>query len=199
MIPRGIENVLVDTIRVVKKDGTRSEEMKANVTEKGILLFRTDVVVEAGDIVERYLSNGAVEKYEVTNPGFHEKLLALDAHYQMKVRNLAVSKDKKSPSSVIYNIQGDNNRIISDSADNSTNLVVKNNEMLQSVEELKKLLASSDLSDNDRSDATELIGELENQAQAESSSKAVKSALLEKLGKIAPFTPLVTSIMELLS
>lgn len=196
---RDIKNILVDTIQVVKKDGTRSEKMKAVVTEEGIFSFRTDVVVEAGDIVKRYLSNGAVEKYEVITPGFHEKLFNIDAHYQMKVRNLAVSKDKKPPSSVTYNIQGDNNRIVSDSTDNSTNLVVKNSEMLQLVEAMRELLTSPDLSDNERSDASELIGELENQAQAESSSKAVMSALLEKLGKIAPFASLVTSIMKLLS
>ena len=193
------KDFLVDTIRVVKKDGTRSEEMKALLTEEALHSFRTDVVVEVGDIVERYLSNGTVEKYEVISPGFHEKFHSIDAHYQMKVRNLAISKGKKSPNSVTYNIRGDNNRIVSDSTDNSTNLSIKNSKMLQSVEELKKLLTSSDLSDTERSDASELIGELEHQAQSESSNKVVMSALLEKLGKIAPFASLVTSITKLLS
>jgi len=53
------------------------------------------------------------------------------------------------------------------------------------------------MSENDRSDAHELIGELENQARSESSNKAIMSALLEKLGKIAPFASLVARVIKI--
>ena len=126
------------------------------------------------------------------NPGFHEQLFDIDAHYQMKVHNLAISSDKKSPTSITYSIQGDNNRIVSDSTDNSTNMVVKNGEALKIVEEMKKLLTSTDLSDSDKHKVSELIEEIENQAKAKSTSRVVMWAL-EKLGKIAPSLPLSTA------
>ena len=63
-------------------------------------------------------------------------------------------------------------------------------------EKMKAMVTEKGILSFRRSDANELVGELENQAQAESSSKIIMSALLEKLGKIAPFASLVTSIMK---
>ena len=193
------KDMMNDTIRVVKKDGTRSEEIKALVTPDKIISFRVDVVIEAGDTIERYCSNGAVEKYVVIKPCFYEKNVEIDAHYQMRVRDLTASKDKKSPNSVTYNVQGDHNRIVSDSTDNSTNLNMRNSELQQSIEGLKRLLISSSLSDKERSEANNSIEELDNLVQTRSPKKVVMFALLEKLGKITAFASSVANIAKMIS
>ena len=194
------EGMMNDKIRVVKKDGTRSEVLKALVTANGIYCCGADVdvAIEIGDTIERYLSNGAVEKSKVTDPGFSEKQDGFKAHYQMKVRNLG-SKDTKSPSSVTYNLQGDHNRIVSDSTDNSINLDMRNSKELQLIEELKKLVSSSNLSDKEKEEATPLVKELEDQVHTRSDTKARISVILEKLKKIAPLAPLINIIINLFS
>ena len=193
------EGMMNDEIRVVKKDGTRSEVLKAFVTSDKIISFRADVVVEAGDTIERYLSNGAIEKYVVIKPCLYEKQGSFDAHYQMRVRDLTTSEDKKSPSSVTYNVQGDHNRIVSDSTDQSINLDIRNSKELQLIEELKKLVSSSDLSDKEKEEATPLVKELEDQVHTRLNNKTRISASLEKLKKYAPLAPLASSLINLIS
>ena len=188
-----------DKIRVVKKDGTRSEELKALVTPDIIFCCRVDVVVEAGDTIERYLSNGAVEKYVVIKPCFYEKFGSIPAHYQMRVRGLTASGDKKSSSSVTYNIQGDHNRIVSDSTDNSINQDMRNSELLQLVKEIEKVLSSSNLSDKEREEAGSLVKELKDQIHTRSDTQTRISVSLEKLKKIAPLAPLINIIINLFS
>ena len=193
------EGMMNDKIRVIKKDGNRSEEMKAAVTPGKIFSFRADVAIETGDTIERYLSNGVVEKYEVVKPCFYEKQGSLGPHYQMRVRGLTASKDKKSPSSVTYNIQGDHNRIVSDSTDDSINLDMRNSKIPQLIEELKKLLSHSNLSDKEREEASPLIKELDRQICTGSNNKTRMFKPLEKLKGIAPLAPLVDSIIKLIS
>lgn len=45
--------------------------------------------VAIGDLIERTLPNGVVERYEVLDPGFKPKFGGIPAHYEIKLRNVA--------------------------------------------------------------------------------------------------------------
>ena len=71
-----------DKIQVLKSDGTKSPEMNASVQSKGIYLMRSDVLVEPNDLIQRVMSNGGTETFQVIDPGFHEGAGGvIPAHY----------------------------------------------------------------------------------------------------------------------
>jgi CRISPR/Cas system CMR-associated protein Cmr5 small subunit len=80
--------LMTDNIDLLKKDGGKYPGLKASVQRKGIYLNAGDLRIEAGDLIQRNMSNGAKETYEVIDPGFREGLDEIPAHYQLEVKRL---------------------------------------------------------------------------------------------------------------
>lgn len=89
-------SMLTDIISVIKKDGQRFENIRASVQSDKIFIMGSVPLIEAGDLINRKMSNGGSETYLVEDPGFRENLGGIPAHYQMKVRkyNTAVTEHK---------------------------------------------------------------------------------------------------------
>ena len=67
-------------VALVKQDRRRFEQIPADVQSKTIFIDDASLPIEEGDIIERQLPNGLLERYEVADRGFW------DDHYQVKVK-----------------------------------------------------------------------------------------------------------------
>ena len=86
-----------DKIDLLKKDGTKVTGLKASVQRNKIYMDAGRVIVESGDLIQRRMSNGAEETYQVIDPGFYEGLGGIPANYQMEVTKLGLP-DANRPS-----------------------------------------------------------------------------------------------------
>ncbi len=89
-------DMLTDIVSIIKQDGQKFDSIRASVQSGKIFIEGSFPLIEAGDLIERKMSNGAQEAYLVDEPGFHEQFGEIPAHYQMKVR-----KSKNSPTKQI--------------------------------------------------------------------------------------------------
>ena len=65
--------LLTDTVSLIKQDGTTVDGIKASVQTNKIFIQGQKPLIESGDLIQRKMSNGAEETFEVIDPGFHEK------------------------------------------------------------------------------------------------------------------------------
>lgn len=154
------DDFMTDNINVRKQNGDLLEGLKASVQSSKIFLNRSDVLIEPRDLIERRSSNGAVETFEVIDPGFHEAFHGIKAHYQMSVRKLGIPEAKQRIESITYHVTGNNARINNHSVDQSTNTVNIGADLREYIEGLRKVVQS--LADaQQRQDALEIVDAVE--------------------------------------
>lgn len=188
---------MTDDICVRKQNGDLLEGIKASVQSNKIFLYRSDVLIEPRDLIERRASNGAVETFEVTDPGFHEAFHGIKAHYQMSVRKLGLPEAKQRIDSITYNITGHNAHINNHSIDQSTNITNVGTDLREHVEGLRQAIQS--LTDaRQKQDALEIVDAVEAQLASPKPSKTVVSTLLKALPHVASIATLASSIISAL-
>lgn len=192
-------SMMKDKIQVLKSDGTTSIEMNASVQSKGIYLMRSDILVEPSDLIQRVMSNGGIETFQVIDPGFHEGAGgSIPAHYQMKVKKLGLPEAEKAIQSITYNISGSNARVNNNSTDNSSNVVNINNELSSSLEALKAEISRIELSAKEKEEAIEVVAAIEEQCKNKKPSKVVVNALIKSLPNAASIASIGSLIISLL-
>lgn len=173
-------SLLKDTITLLKKNGEKVEEIKASVQPKKIFIQRSDILIETGDLLQRNMSNGGEETYEVVDPGFHERHGGIPAGYQMTHRKLGLPEAEKAVQSITYNFSGANARVNHHSVDNSTNVVNVNPDITDHItmlrQEIQRLVEGSQ-----QQEALEIVDAIEVQFEAPSPSKAVLGTLIKAL------------------
>ncbi|XZG71745.1 hypothetical protein ACTSKR_07780 [Chitinibacteraceae bacterium HSL-7] len=114
-----------DKVTVHRKDGEKYINQAASVQGDRIIMNGFIKLIEAGDIIERHMSNGGVETYEVVDPGWHEELAGvIPAGYQMRVRKAGGNvSNQTAPTQTVYNLYGHNARVNNSSEDHSLNVV----------------------------------------------------------------------------
>lgn len=78
--------LLNDRVTITSASGEKLFDISASVQKDKIYIQRSDILIEIGDFIERKMSNGGIEHYEVIDPGFHEGLGGIPAGYQMRVK-----------------------------------------------------------------------------------------------------------------
>ncbi|NNJ15451.1 hypothetical protein CSV86_009505 [Pseudomonas putida CSV86] len=184
-----------DTISVQKQDGNKIVAIKASV-QPGKIFAATTALINVGDLIERRMSNGGAETYEVIDPVFYEKGHQIPAHYQIVVKKLGVPEAAARIQSITYNISGHNARVNQDSVDNSSNNVTIGADLQQYVEALRQTVATLD--SVQREEATDLVDALEQNLTSAKPSKKVISTLLDSLSHIANIGTIATSILALI-
>ena len=173
-------DMLNDNVTLLKKNGDRVEGIKASVQAKKIFINRSDILIETGDLIQRNMSNGGEETYEVIDPGFHESFHGIEAHYQMTHRKLGLPEAKAAVQSITYHISGPNARVNNHSTDNSVNTVNINPDVAEHIsmlrQEVKRLLP-----DQEQKPALEVIDAIEGQFESSAPSKVVVKTLLGAL------------------
>lgn len=137
-----ISSLLNDNVSLLKRNGKSVENIKASVQTDKIYIQRSDLLIESGDLIRRFASNGAEDTYEVIDPGFHEKLGSIRAGYQMVVQKLGLPEAKSAVQNITYNVSGTNTRVNINSVDSSVNIVKTENTEI--FDELREMLPRID-------------------------------------------------------
>lgn len=191
------EDFMTDDIIVRKQNGDVLEGLKASVQRDNIFVDRSNVLIEPRDLIERRMSNGAVETFEVIDPGFHEAFHGIKAHYQMSVRKLGLPEAKQRVESITYNITGHNARINNHSIDQSTNTVNIGADLREYIDGLRQAIQS--LTDaQQKQEALEIVDAVEVQLASSKPSKTVVSTLLKALPHVASIATLTSAIISAL-
>lgn len=129
-----------DTIYIIsKEDGSLSRAIKAKVTPELIVTFETDLIIKEGDQVQRDLSNGESDRYDIYGVHFTEHGMIKPPSYELKVLKTTTLQSQSS-SQIIYILNGSNTRVYHNSIDQSSNVVRVSSPVL--FEELKKTIKS---------------------------------------------------------
>ncbi|MFW2608605.1 hypothetical protein, partial [Aliarcobacter butzleri] len=73
--------LLKDKLKVIKKNGEIIEQIQGSVQKNKIYIMRGDILIEKDDIIERVMSNGGIENFQVINPNFNEAQNGISSHY----------------------------------------------------------------------------------------------------------------------
>lgn len=191
------QNMMRDTIKVLKSDGQEIEGLKASVQSKGIYLMRSDVLVEPNDLIQRIMSNGGIETFKVIDPGFHEGLHGIPSHYQMKVQKLGLPEAERAIKTITYNISGPNARVNNNSVDSSTNIANINPDVVAHISLLRREIQRLISVQEEQKEALEIVDAIEGQFESGSPSKAVLKTLISALpnaGNIASVGSFLLSV-----
>ena len=189
---------LTDKVALVKTTGEQHNNLKAQVSSKGILM-QGNIVISVGDQIIRYMSNGAEETYSVTDPKFQEKIASMPAHYNLQVTKQGVPTESPTQNQVInttYNFNGDNSRVNNNSIDNSVNntVVETNNYIEQLRDEINRVIELEET----KVETLGVVDVIEQQLSSENPNKTVIQSMvnsLPSLGSLASIGSLIIATL----
>lgn len=193
-----LRDMMTNKIKVIKLNGQEIENLKASVTNNVICLMQSNVFIEPNDLIQRIMSNGGIETFKVIDPGFHEKLLGIPAHYQMKVQKLGIPEAEKAIHTITYNINGSNARINNNSIDNSINILNINQDISEHLLALRQEIEKIVKTNEEKKDAFDVVDAIQGQFESGKPSKAVIKTLISSLphaGNIASIGSFFLSII----
>lgn len=173
--------LMTDTVSVLKQDGSRVEEIQASVQKNKIFIDRSDFIIETGDLIQRKMSNGGEETFEVIDPGFHEKFHGIPAGYQMDVRKLGIPEARSAVQSITYNVTGNNARINQNSIDKSVNVIQLSPDVADNLVALRDEIHRIIQDGAQKEEAIEVVDAIEEQFNSGSPKKSVVKALVAGL------------------
>ncbi|MBZ6971715.1 hypothetical protein JJJ10_22250 [Klebsiella grimontii] len=179
-----LSNLLKDTVSLLKKNGERVDNIKASVQSKKIFINRSDILIETGDLIQRRMSNGGEETYEVIDPGFHERHGAIAAGYQMTHKKLGLPEVDKAIQNITYNISGANSRVNNHSIDNSINITSFNSNVAEHIAMLRSEIEQFISKPEEKKEALEIVDAIDGQFSSDKPSKVIVKSLLASLPTI---------------
>lgn len=186
-----------DRVTLVKKDGSRFEDLRAAVQAKLILTDDGKLPIEDGDIFERKLPSGIVESFEILDAGFFQSMPGMPAHYQSKVRKVtSQTRSSPPPQQIVYNLIGPNSRVNMQSTDSSTNVVSVDSTVL--FDNLRSAIASSIPDPSLNASLVRYVGEMEKTAGTPGFAQRYKdfiSLAADHLSVFAPFLPALSQLL----
>ena len=174
-------NLMTDTIEVLKQNGDVISDIKSSVQKDKIFIQRSDILIEIGDLIQRSMTNGAKETYKVIDPCFHEKFHSIPAGYQIDVIKLGLPEAKAAVQHNTFNISGVNNRFNQNSTDNSVNIVNSNPEIQEHITALRDEIDRLSLPKEEQLASYQVIDAVEAQFDSGKPSKTVVQMLLSGL------------------
>lgn len=191
-------DLMRDKVTVLKQNGEKYEDIQASVQSNKTFIHRSDILIETGDLIQRKMSNGGIETYEIIDPSFHEGNSHIPAGYQIKHKNLGLPEAEKAVQSITYNLNGHNSRVNNHSTDNSTNVVNENSAVAEHIELLRAEINRLVQSTHVKQDALEIVDAIEGQFSSDKPSKAVVKTLISSLphaGSIASIGSFLVSAL----
>lgn len=87
-----------------------------------VVTYETDIAVKEGDQVERQLSNGITELYDIFGVHYKEQGMIKPPSYELKVAK-TTAIPRPAAGQIVYILNGNNARVYNNSSDNSSNVV----------------------------------------------------------------------------
>jgi hypothetical protein len=191
-------DMMNDQLLLRKQSGEVIEGIKSAVTPNAIITERCDVPIESGDLLVRKLPSGLEETFKIIDPGFYQGMSGISSGYKISYKKLGIPEAEAEIKNITYNFHGNNARVNNNSTDNSNNVVNINSELSESVEALKAEINRLELSAEEKSEAIEVVGAIEEQCKNERPSKLVVSALIKSLPTAASIASIGSLIVSLL-
>ena len=185
-----------DTVTLIKQDGKTVGDFMASVQSRQIFIPQQGQeslpLIESGDIIQRMMSNGGKDVYEVIDPNFQEgSSRYFEPIYEMTVRKLGIPQ-AKSP---IQNIAiGPNARINQDTVDQSNNIVQLSSDVAKILENLRQEINQCIEGQSQRSETLKVVDTIAEQFNSGSPNRIVVDALV----KVLPHAGNIASIASLL-
>ncbi len=174
-----------DTVTLVKRNGSTIEGIKASVQSRKIFILVMHMpgktVIEPGDFIQRRMSTGGEETFEVINPAFYEKRGGIPANYQIEVRRLGIPEARDRIQQITYNVSGTNARINQNSVDRSINVVASDPVVAGKLEEIRLEIIKLVEDENQRKDALSLVDAVAAQFTSDSPNRAAVNVLIKAL------------------
>jgi len=189
-----LKNHLKDTVALEKRDGQRVEKIRAAVTGKKIIIDNGDLPIEEGDVLERILPNGLVERYTVLDRGYFAAFGSQPPHYQVQVEK-QTSIQRKSGGTTIYNVTGPNARVNVESTDASTNVVTIAPSQL--FEQLRSIIEQKVRAESERDDLLRLVEELAQAKTATSYLGAYQGFIASAANHMTVLAPFLPALAQL--
>ena len=146
------DTLMRDNIKIIKKSGEQFDNLRAFISNRSIIMMRSDIKVEPNDTVQRFLSNGEIEIFEVLKPGFSMGFCNVPSHYNMTFKRLGpgIKKTKKTKISI------SNNTYRTKSIINITGNPYIENQLTN----LRNEISNIELSPKEKEDALRTVGEI---------------------------------------
>ena len=189
---------MTDKLTLMKKTGETIDEIGASVQKNKIFVTRNDILIETGDLLQRRMSNGGEETYEVIDPGFYEGFGSIAANYQITVKKLGLPEAKEAVQNITYNISGNNARVNHGSVDNSVNVVAIQNDLTEQLSALRAAVEKLNVPDLEKQDAHDVVDAVEAQVATGNPKRGVIKALLDALPHVTSITTIVSTILEMI-
>jgi hypothetical protein len=151
--------------------------------------MQSDILIEIGDLIQRKMSNGGKEIYEVINPEFYEKTYSIPAHYQIKHKKLGVPEAKQAVQSITYqniNIGRDNNGMAI--SGNQNNIV--NSKFEEKFDKLIQTILESNMADKNQ-----MIKNLNENKNNKVELQKYLGVLLSRGAEITTLAPVIGSLL----
>ena len=133
-----------DTIKLIKKDGSEIENIKAQVQPKYILIYDVSICFDEGDIITRDLPNKKVEYYRIINPIYDNGFKSIPPFYKLEVEK-TTTPPKRPSVNIINNINAsDHSKVLVGSIDNSVNITSQDLSVFDKLIEAVKDLPDGD-------------------------------------------------------
>jgi len=185
-----------DTIKVLRSNGEIIDNIKAGVQAKIIFISNAKIPIQSGDVITRELPSGIEERFIVIDPGYSAGMGAIKPHYQVKYEREDMQKEKVAPSTIIYNVSGENSRVNVNSHDHSINQV--NNAPKELFETIREVLSKEIKSTEEKDNLIDLANQLEN-AQGTTSFidkyKNFMSSASDHMGVLSPLLPALAALL----
>lgn len=179
----------VDDIKIIKNNGETIENLKASVQPKVIFIDRSNILIEPNDLIQRKMSNGGIETYQVIDPVFYEKSHGIPAHYQIKHKKLGLPEAKRAIQNISVTIHGDNKGNMQVGNDN----IMNNSELNQKFTQLIQEIENSSIGDK-----TEIIQKLNEKKDDKTALQVFLGTLLTRGAEIATLTPAIVDLLGIL-
>ncbi|NGX90047.1 hypothetical protein GW579_23505 [Rahnella sp. Lac-M11] len=191
-------SLLKDNISLLKKNGERIDGIKASVQSKKTFINQSDILIETGDLIQRRMSNGGEETYEVIDPGFHERHGSIAAGYQITHKKLGLPEADKAVQNITYNISGANSRVNNQSIDNSINISSLDSDVAEHIAMLRLEIEKLINRPEEKQEAFEVIDAIEGQFSSGNPSKTVVKTLLASLPTISSIASIGSFLLRCL-
>jgi len=172
-----------EKFRLCKKNGAVVEDIEALFDPDELHIYDTSLDINEGDVFERPIPNGKVEKYEVTQCKYFVGMPEFPPAYDCKIRKLT-GLHSPTKSTTTYNITANQVNLANDNA--VINAIQYNglyaDELRSIIETIKQELVS--LPAEDRVTADECLEVIEAEAQSEKPKKSMINTALTTLKTI---------------
>ena len=176
----------VDDIKIIKNNGETIDDIKASVQPEVILINRSDILIEPDDLIQRKMSNGGIETYQVIDPVYYEKSHGIAAHYQIKHKKLGLPEAKKAVQNITVTIHGDNRGNMQVGNDNIMNNSEFNQKFTQLIQEIENSSIGNKL---------QLIQELNEKKEDKTALQVFLGSLLTRGAEVATLTPVIVDLL----